>query len=174
MLLGTNYKSGKIENRDREYDEADILSMMNSERYYEAFQLLDSLQSKGSSDHYNMALCYYHTELFDEALACLSRIDTSQTKLKMMTSRSVSTHALMFNNQSKLCENFLNPFSRKYMNEYPELANDAILRLRVKIYLLLEHWSEVLKLSNLIKNTRYADLATALEFAESKITQNDK
>lgn len=169
MLLGANPKSEKSERMNNKTDEVDILSMMNSKCYYEAFQLLKNLDPKDIVVHYNSALCYYHSELFEEALTCLSQIDISQLKLKMMTARTVSTHSLMFSNQSNLFENFLNPISRKYLEEYPGLVNDAILRLRVKIYLLLGRWSEVLRLSNLIKNARYADLTAALEFAESKI-----
>lgn len=171
MLLTSSKLS--TNNNNVPFDENEVLRLMGNKQYAEAYILLCSKSELDVCDKYNLSLCLYHTACYDECLTHIEDIPLGDLRKLVMHQNMVidAIRRKMFNFQAQHFRCFDSAISSKYLNQYPNLVIDNLLRLKVSTLETLERWSEIVKSVNNDMASKYKDLEEALIKARKNITE---
>jgi tetratricopeptide (TPR) repeat protein len=164
MLLGTANNNDKLPP-----DESLVIQLMLQQRYAQVYELLTKQEPRQPSALYNMALCLHWGGNYQAALSRLESIQLAinignNSKLNGNSDNAISA-------RQSLTADYLHGMSDAYIKNFPQLASDAIIRLKADCWLKLGNFAKVIAIATPIANKGYQDITDALQLAN---TANDK
>jgi tetratricopeptide (TPR) repeat protein len=165
MLLGTANNNDKLPP-----DELLIIQLMLQQRYAQVYELLTKQEPRQPSALYNIALCLHWGGNYQDAL---SRLESIQLAINIENNSKLNGNSNYntISARQSLTADYLHGMSEPYIKNFPELANDAIIRLKADCWLKLGNFAKVIAIATPIANKGYQDITDALQLAN---TANDK
>jgi hypothetical protein len=165
MLLGTTNKKYLLP-----VDESFIIQLILQQRYAQVYELLMHQQSMQPSSLYNVALCLHWSGNYEEALIRLEniRLATQMANHNKLTVDSYLKPITIRQNQN---HDYLYGMTEAYIKNFPELASDAVVRLKTDCWLQLSNYEKVIAVATPIAHKGYRNITDALLIAN---TPNDK
>ncbi|QXV65648.1 hypothetical protein FPZ42_14300 [Mucilaginibacter achroorhodeus] len=166
MLLGSNTTSPGVNHVLRTDF---IVQLISQSKYAEAYQLLKAEPTDKPTTHYNLALCFYWTGNYREALIYL---DKAQMFLPAGTIRSKQLIDEFYKNLRDK-QNQLNDhqtaITDQYLHAFPEMVADGIIRLKTDCWLQLKEFAIVVETATPIAYKQYRNITEALTTAKEKL-----
>lgn len=161
MLLGTTNKKDVLP-----FDESFIIQLMLQKRYAQVYELLMHQQSTQPSSLYNIALCLYWSGDFEEALIRLEniRLATQMANHNKLTADSYLKAITIRQNQT---DDYLYGMTEAYIENFPELAGDAVVRLKTDCWLQLGNYEKVIAVATPTAHKGYKNITDALQLANT-------
>jgi tetratricopeptide (TPR) repeat protein len=165
MLLGTANNNDKLPP-----DESLVIQLMLQQRYAQVYELLTKQEPRQPSALYNMALCLHWGGNYQ---AALSRLESIQLATHIGNDNKLNGNSdyNAITTKQNQTNDYLHGMSEPYIKNFPELANDAIIRLKADCWLKLGNFAKVIAIATPIANKGYQDITDALQLAN---TANDK
>jgi hypothetical protein len=139
-----------------------ILQLMMQQRYAEVYELLIHQQS--TSALYNMSLCLYWTDNFQGALSHLERIQLNP-EVKIANSITANTEYKGIKDKQNQTADYLHGMSEAYIQTFPSIVHDAIIRLKIDCWLHLGNYAKVIAAGMPIAHKGYKNITDALNLA---------
>ena len=161
MLLGTTNKKDSFP-----VEESFIMQLLLQKRYAQVYELLMHQQSTQASSLYNMALCLHWSGNYEEALIRLENIRLSNQigNHNKLTADSYLKAITIKQNQT---DDYLHGMTEAYIKNFPELASDAIVRLKTDCWLQLGNYNKVIAIATPIAHKGYRNITDALQLANT-------
>lgn len=169
MLLGTDNTPGARHYSDdfapsyRE-DIEYAARLIEKYQYEEAWTLLNALEKESIPLLFNKAICLYDAQqnetilrLLDRALTLLGLLNNGGRK------PAVSPEITAIREVQKNQLTYLTPVTFRYIESFPHLLKDSILRLMVDIHLELGNKAKILELGTPLLSKGYRNITEALE-----------
>ena len=165
MLLG---KPTGID--DLSLNEQLIIQLILQQRYAEVYELLIGREPASTSTNYNLALCLHWVGRYREALNQLDLIRFAPN-VTQGNKLSGNSEYMEIRNKQNLTDGHLHAVSEAYLKKFPDLVQDAVIRLKTDCWLQLGDYSKVTAIATPIAHKGYKNIAEALELAQKA---NDK
>lgn len=160
MLLGTTAPH----NTAAPETEALIIQLLLQQRYAEAYELLDRQQPAQRAALYNMALCLHWSGNHREALSRLEKIQLARPVGNSAQLEADSDYKQIKSKQNET-DDHLQGMSEAYINCFPALAQEAIVRLKTDCWLQLGNYAKVIAVATPIAHKGYRNITEALQLA---------
>ncbi len=164
MLLGNN-SPNRPDTAPKTVDDDWIVQLISAGRYAEVYQLLAKEPSRKVSSSYNLALCLFFANKYEQALY---RLDEALTMLRpapeMAPMEDELYNAIL--KVQNVTESYRVGVTEKYVLRFPGMMKNNILRLKVDAYLALERWNKIIEMATLLKSKNYRNVEEALRVAE--------
>jgi hypothetical protein len=165
MLLGSTANSNTTSGT-----ESLVIQLFLQHRYAEVYELLNEQQSTQTSVLYNKALCLYWSSNYQAALIQLDGIKLAPQLNNGNKLNSISEYTAIRNKQNETNDH-LHAMSDAYVNTFPHLVHDAIVRLKTDCWLHVGNYANVVAVAAPIAHKGYKNITDALKLAD---TANDK
>jgi tetratricopeptide (TPR) repeat protein len=147
-------------------EEAFIIQLIGQQRYAEAYILLKKEPPSEPSVQYNLALCHYWAQNYQEALLSLDKI-----MINLPAGYKDAPHdpfyAIIRERQNQEDEH-LQAISKKHVTFFGLLVKDAIVRLKVDCWLQLGNFPKVIEIAMPIATRNYKNIVSAIQTAKNK------
>ncbi|WP_022820183.1 tetratricopeptide repeat protein [Fusobacterium russii] len=165
-MLGENKAFLRKEEKPREINEMVCLeqgiSALNFGRIMEAAQYFFLLEeSKNSAVFFNLALCFFKVENYQESYIYLQKALFELPRNSTCTTLGVNL--LDMKKYEEENESYKEPMLYLTPIQFPNLAREQILRLVVDILFLLNKKDEMLKAISSLQNKNYKNIKEKLE-----------
>ena len=161
MLLGTTNNYHSTPNQ-----ELLILHLLLQNRYAEAYELLSKQQPANTCVYYNLALCLHWSGNFEAALNQLDKIQLAP-RMGQANLPNTDTGYKLIKSKQDQTDDYLNGISETYIQIFPGLFHDAIIRLKTDCWLMLNNYNKVIAIASPIAYKGYKDITHALKLAET-------
>ena len=165
MLLGTTNNKDSFP-----VEESFIIQLMLQKCYAQVYELLMHQQSTQASSLYNMALCLHWSGNYEEALIRLGNIRLT-TPMANHDKLTTDIYLKAITDKQNQTDDYLYGMTETYIKNFPELASDAIVRLKTDCWLQLGNYNKVIAIATPIAHKGYQNITDALQLAN---TENDK
>lgn len=165
MLLGS------ADTRHQYPDEGNfIIQLLAQSRFAEAYVLLKKESPNEPTTQFNLALCYFKTRNYTEALACLDKaqsvLPTGNYNNNLQADQFYTALRKLQNQQA----DHLQGITKKYITFFNEQARDAIIRLQTDCWLQLGNFNKVIEIASPIAHKNYLNIANALSMAKNQLS----
>ncbi|AMR34008.1 hypothetical protein A0256_22435 [Mucilaginibacter sp. PAMC 26640] len=143
-----------------------VLQLILQQRYAEVYQLLNKQQSPQASTLYNMALCLHWSGNYQGALNRLENIRLAQ-QVNGISQLNTNSDYQEIRNRQNQTDDYLHGMSEAYIQSFPVLVSDAILRLKTDCWLQLGNYAKVIAVATPIAHKGYKNITEALKLAET-------
>jgi hypothetical protein len=143
-----------------------IIQLISQQRYAEVYALLGNQKLMQTSAQYNLALCLHWAGSYNEALSQLDNIRLAPQLSSSDQYQTDTTYKLIKSKQSQT-KDYLQGISEVYVQNFPALVQDAIVRLKTDCWLQLGNYAKVIAIATPIVHKGYNDIADALKLAEA-------
>ena len=142
----------------------EIVRLISSHQYAEAYQMLSNQLTPTISNLYNMALCMFEGKAYVE---CLDKLEETYTKLQPFMSYAIQGDEISVAIQKSQRNNstYLNPVTDYYVSRFPCTLKSSIYRLRIDCYKEMGMWNEVIQTAELLEHKDYKNVVEALAHA---------
>ena len=165
MLLGSTAKKNTTSGT-----ESLIIQLMLQHRYAEAYELLINQQPASTAGRYNLAICLHWSGNFQAALIKLESIQLGPHVSNSNQPNMNGDYKEIKSKQNK-SDDHLHGISESYIESFPALFHDAIIRLKTDCWLQLGNYAKVVAIATPMVQKGYKNITDALKIAE---TGNDK
>lgn len=166
MLLGNN----TTKNNQTPYNEFLCCFLYSQGKYAESYNLLNN--SKDSvSKYYNMALCCYWAEDYEQTILYLEQSITKLSNLNRPKLVGLDSIEAKIKDKQKKTDDFITFLLEEYMYTFPNETFDNCLRFKVECLKHLKQWSSLLKVTSLIENKKYRNVELAIQEANKNINE---
>ncbi len=166
MLLGNN--TPNRQDTTPQVNEDWVVQLISNGQYAEAYLLLSKETSRKISSLYNLALCSYFAGKYEQTIY---RLDEALSTFRPAPDSNPVEDDLY--NAIVRVQNATDAYqtgiTEKYVQRFPGITKDNILRLKIDAYLALERWNKVIETAALLKNKNYRNVEEALHVAEKYI-----
>lgn len=166
MLLGTNPSKNIPDDT-----EPLVIQLILQQRYAQAYELLASHKPTSASGYYNIALCLYWGGSYHEALNNLANIRLAPQVSNNNTPESNKEYMQIKDKQNKT-NDYLQGLSEAYIQAFPVIAGDDIIRLKTDCWLQLGDYAKVVAIATPISHKGYDNITKALHIANT--TKNER
>lgn len=169
MLLGRENNPGTrrySDDFDSQYREdiAYTAQLIEKYQYEEAWTLLNSLEKESIPLLFNKAICLYDARQNETILRLLDR---AWTLLGLLNNGGMkpagSPELTAIRDVQKSLLTYLTPITFRYIESFPHLLKDSILRLMVDIHLELDNKAKVIELATPLLSKGYRNIIEAIE-----------
>ena len=162
-LLGSTYENSAQGNED-EF----IAQLLQQNKYVEASELLRKESAEEPSTLFNMALCHYWVEQFQETLLYLHQAQLrlpASIRASGLSNNPLSTTLGTKQNRS---DGYTQPITKKYVTLFAPLVAEAIIRLKTDCWLRLGNYAKVIEIATPLANKNYKNINEALQVAQNQ------
>lgn len=161
MLLGSN-----ANNDSPPAPESLVIQLMLQQRYAESYELLVKQQKPQASAVYNLALCLHWSGNYEAALNQLDKVQFSPHPNRTGPPPTDANYNLIRNKQNEY-HDYLQGVTEAYVQSFPVLFSDAIIRLKTDCWLQLRNYPKVISVAKPIAFKGYKNIADALNQAQT-------
>ncbi|WP_374166172.1 hypothetical protein [Arcticibacter sp. MXS-1] len=159
MLLGST-----VNHKATSGSEPFILQLLLQQRYAEAYELLINQRSVSTAALYNTALCLHWSGNYEQALSHLERIQFTPP-VSRASPLNPDKEFNQIRNKQNQTDDYLQGMSEAYVESFPALVHDAIVRLKTNCWLQLSNYAKVIAIATPIAHKGYKDITEALKLA---------
>lgn len=164
MLLGTNPSKNIPADT-----EPLVIQLILQQRYAQAYELLASHKPASASGLYNIALCLHWGSSYQEALNNLANIRLAP---QVSNRPENNKEYIQIKDKQNKTNDYLQGLSEAYVQAFPVLAADDIIRLKTECWLQLGDYAKVIAIATPISHKGYDDITKALHIANT--TKNER
>jgi len=161
MLLGTTPAKNNPPDT-----EVLVIHLIMQNRYAQAYEMLTAQKAVSASGLYNTALCLHWGGSYHEALNRLESIRLSP-QVNNSSRLEGNREYMQIRNKQNQTSDYLQGISETYIQAFPVLASDDIIRLKTDCWLQLEDYAKVIAIATPIASKGYSDITTALNIANT-------
>lgn len=148
-----------------------IARLINQSLYADAYVLLIKEAREQTVTQYNLALCFYHTGSYTEALLCL---DKAQAYLPVNPNKNYPVtdafHTAMLEDQHQLNDHLF-ALTAKHVQLLPQKIADSIIRLKTDCWMQLGNYAKVIEIATPVAYKQYGNITEALAVAKKHLNQ---
>ena len=134
--------------------------------YAEAYSAFLSIEkeSNNAALNFNLALCTMKAGEMQQAMNYIEKAMMQVRKAPLaITTNSVYDKLMALQNDT---DYYSLPMDKDYAEQFPQNAEQRILRLAVDIYFNMKLWNKVRQIASILKNKNYKNVNDALEVNE--------
>ena len=161
MLLGSQQYPNNSNGLSDKNDEWIVLLLSNGQ-YVEAYRLLKSEPQQKLSTIFNLALCSYFAEEYEQTL---SRLDEALAKLQPNPVDNTFVNDDLYKKLESIQnadDSYLQGMTEMYIRHFPYIVKNSILRIKIDCYLALSLWNRIIELAPLLKSYEYQNVEEAV------------
>jgi tetratricopeptide (TPR) repeat protein len=165
MLLGSADPRQQYPN-----EETFIIQLFAQNRFAEAYVLLKKESPNDPAAQFNLALCYFRSRHYAEALACLDKAQSLLTVANQNNNLQADQFHTTLSKLQNQQNDHLQGITKKYITLFADEAKDAIIRLKTDCWLQLGNFSKVIEVAKPLAHKNYLNIANALSMAENQLS----
>jgi hypothetical protein len=165
MLLGSTANSNITSDK-----ESFVIQLFLQQRYAEVYEVLNDQQSSQTSVLYNKALCLRWSGNYQAALNQLESIKLAP----QLNNGSKFNATIEYNGirgKQNQTDDYLQGITEAYVEAFPVLVHDCIVRLKTDCWLQLGNYAKVIAIATPIAHKGYRNITDALKLSK---TPNDQ
>lgn len=149
-------------------DEPMMMQLILQQRYAELYQLLIGQQPIKNSSLYNLALCLHWSGNYKGAIGKLETIHITQSPHTFSQNMpDANREYVEIRNKQNQTNDHLLGISDGYLTHFPDLVQDAIIRLKTDCWLQLGDYAKVIATATPIAHKGYKNINDAIRIAQS-------
>ena len=167
MLLG-NQPQTNSNNPSEQYDEW-IVQLLSGKQYVEAYRLLKSEPPQKLSTLFNLALCLYFAEEYEQSLY---QLDAALAKLQPNITSNFSINDDLYKkleSKQNVDNSYMQGITDKYVRHFPYMVKSNILRMKIDCYRALCQWNKIMELAAPLRNENYRNVEEAVAEAIARM-----
>lgn len=165
MLLGSERNSSSTPTH---LNENLVVLLLNQGRYAEAYTILNQDAASGITVFFNLALCHFWAEDYDEALHCLDRIEPlAKWREGDNIVQDAAYHKIEIKQRGT--NDHLEGLSNDYLKLFGVKVRDHLIRLKTDCWIALGNYSKVIETATPIEHKGYLNIVYALKTAREKL-----